>query len=281
MATLTITPIKTFISGETVTPAKLNELGQSTVALTAGTIVDADISASAAIDPSKLKGQGYVYVQTLYYTTAGASTFSKATYPWLRAIRAKCQGAGGGGGGCAATGAGANALGSAGGGGAYAEKWITDIAGLAASVTVTVGAGGSGGSAGNNAGSAGGNSSFGTACVGNGGTGGNGGPAGTLSATFHYVGNPANGATGGTGDLVVGGGPGEPGYGVHEAIVKNGAGGYSFLGRGGFASTITGGNDGGAGAQGGGGSGGSNAESQSARAGGAGGGGVVILELFA
>lgn len=54
MATLTITPIKTFISGETVTPAKLNELGQSTVALTAGTIVDADISASAAIAASKL-----------------------------------------------------------------------------------------------------------------------------------------------------------------------------------------------------------------------------------
>jgi hypothetical protein len=56
MATLTITPIKTFISGETVTPAKLNELGQSTVALTAGTIVDADISASAAIAASKLAG---------------------------------------------------------------------------------------------------------------------------------------------------------------------------------------------------------------------------------
>lgn len=54
MATLTITPIKTFISGETVTPAKLNELSQSTVALTAGTIVDADVSASAAIALSKL-----------------------------------------------------------------------------------------------------------------------------------------------------------------------------------------------------------------------------------
>jgi hypothetical protein len=54
MATLTITPIKTFTSGETVTPAKLNELSQSTVALTAGTIVDADVSASAAIAPSKL-----------------------------------------------------------------------------------------------------------------------------------------------------------------------------------------------------------------------------------
>jgi hypothetical protein len=48
MATLTITPIKTFVSGETVTPAKLNELSQSTVALTAGSIVAADIASSAA-----------------------------------------------------------------------------------------------------------------------------------------------------------------------------------------------------------------------------------------
>jgi hypothetical protein len=54
MANLTITPIKTFISGETVTPSKLNELSQSTVALTAGSIVDADVSASAAIAGSKL-----------------------------------------------------------------------------------------------------------------------------------------------------------------------------------------------------------------------------------
>ena len=47
MATLNLTPIKTFISGETVTPAKLNELSQSTVALTAGSIVAADIAADA------------------------------------------------------------------------------------------------------------------------------------------------------------------------------------------------------------------------------------------
>ena len=54
MADINLTPIKTFVSGETVTPAKLNALGQSTVALTAGTIVDADVSASAAIALSKL-----------------------------------------------------------------------------------------------------------------------------------------------------------------------------------------------------------------------------------
>ena len=54
MATLTTTPIKVFVSGETVTPTKLNELSQSTVALTAGSIVDADVSASAGIAASKL-----------------------------------------------------------------------------------------------------------------------------------------------------------------------------------------------------------------------------------
>ena len=47
MATLTTTPIKVFVSGETVTPTKLNELSQPTVALTAGTIVAADIAADA------------------------------------------------------------------------------------------------------------------------------------------------------------------------------------------------------------------------------------------
>lgn len=47
MATITVTPIKTFVSGETVTPAKLNQLSQSTVALTAATIVAADIASNA------------------------------------------------------------------------------------------------------------------------------------------------------------------------------------------------------------------------------------------
>ncbi len=53
MATITVTPLKSFISGETVTPAELNKLGQSTVALTAGTIVAADI-ANATVTAAKL-----------------------------------------------------------------------------------------------------------------------------------------------------------------------------------------------------------------------------------
>ena len=47
MATLTVTPTQTFVSGNTVTPATLNQLAQSTVALTAGTIVAADIASDA------------------------------------------------------------------------------------------------------------------------------------------------------------------------------------------------------------------------------------------
>jgi hypothetical protein len=53
MATITNTPIKVFISGETVTPSKLNELSQSTVALTAGSIVATDI-ASDAVTTAKI-----------------------------------------------------------------------------------------------------------------------------------------------------------------------------------------------------------------------------------
>ena len=58
MATLTVTPIRTFTSGETVTPTKLNELSQPTVAIS--NIVNADISASAAIAKSKLALTGEI-----------------------------------------------------------------------------------------------------------------------------------------------------------------------------------------------------------------------------
>jgi hypothetical protein len=56
MATLTITPIKTFVSGETVLPATLNQLAQSTVALTAETIVAADIASDAVTTAKILDG---------------------------------------------------------------------------------------------------------------------------------------------------------------------------------------------------------------------------------
>ena len=53
MATITVTPTQTFVSGNTVTPATLNQLAQSTVALTAGSIVAADI-ASDAVTTAKI-----------------------------------------------------------------------------------------------------------------------------------------------------------------------------------------------------------------------------------
>ena len=53
MATLTVTPIRTFTSGETVTPTKLNELSQPNVALTAASIVEADL-ANGAVTTAKI-----------------------------------------------------------------------------------------------------------------------------------------------------------------------------------------------------------------------------------
>ena len=119
---------------------------------------------------------GYRYHSTVYFTSSG--TFTKASYPWLRAVRVKVQGAGGGGGsGARTSGSFGNNHGAAGGAGGYAERFITDIAGLAASETVTVGSGGAAGANPNtsdvhNVGSNGGNSSaFGL--TGTGGQGGN------------------------------------------------------------------------------------------------------------
>jgi hypothetical protein len=90
MATITVTPIKAFVSGETVTPTKLNELSQSTVALTAATIVDADVSATAAIALSKLATGALptaitVSSSNMVTTTAQALLPAGAVMPFARA----------------------------------------------------------------------------------------------------------------------------------------------------------------------------------------------------
>jgi len=54
MATITVTPGQTFASGDTVTSTKLNNLGSPVASLSSATIVNADVSASAAIAHSKL-----------------------------------------------------------------------------------------------------------------------------------------------------------------------------------------------------------------------------------
>jgi hypothetical protein len=213
--------------------------------------------------------------QILYFTSSG--TFTKATYPWLNAIRVRVQGAGGGSGGCSATGSGAVSNSASGGGGAYAESFITDIAGLSTSVTVTVGAGGAGGAAGANIGSTGGTSSFGALVSANGGFGGEGSGA-FANAVF----NGAGGGVTATGSLIIRGGNSSFSEGI-PTLVRIGAPGSSFLGNsrqavvsfGAYASEN--GHLYGSGALGAG-----NTQNQGVnRAGAAGGNGIVIVELYA
>jgi hypothetical protein len=220
---------------------------------------------------------GYRYVQTVYFTANG--TFTKATYPWLRAIRVKAVGAGGGGGGVGATGAGEFVASGGGGGGGYAEKFIDNIAGLSASETVTVGSGGAGGAAGINNGTAGGNSSFGAAVQGNGGAGG----SGATPQTFWITTVGGAGGGGSVGDLIINGGYGGTSNPVNTNGGYAGRGGPSVLGmisqeRAAWQSSAAGitGN-----LYGGGGSGAASGASNTAKAGGAGAAGIVIVELYA
>jgi hypothetical protein len=204
---------------------------------------------------------GFRLVETLYFTSN--NTFTKATYPWLRAVHVTAQGAGGGGGGSGQTG-----NGGGGGGGAYCEKFIL-ASSLASSETVTVGAGGSGGTAGNNAGGNGGASSFGSFLTAGGGLGGN-----ATNGTFVAV---TGGAASG-GDININGGNATPR--INANTTANSQGGNSILG---FAASITPASadiNGGAGSgYGGGGSGGRFATFNTT--GGAGAPGVIILKLYA
>jgi hypothetical protein len=222
---------------------------------------------------------GYVYVDTVYFTSSG--TFTKATYPWLRAIRVKCVGGGGGGGGAQSATPGTNiSAGSGGGGGAYAESFITDIAGLAASVTVTRGAGGAGGF-GTASGSNGTDSVFGTNVEADAGSGGGGGAANSgVSLTFSAAGS--GGAAGSsTGDLKFSGADGVPGAaGVSGNYALGGLGGSTALSGASRYSGATSANGQDGKLYGGGGSGAQNRTSGSTT-GGSGADGIVIVELYA
>jgi hypothetical protein len=217
---------------------------------------------------------GYQYLTTVAYDSSG--TFTKASYPGLRAVKFRCQGGGGAGGGAAAAGSGSATGGGGGQGGNYAEKFVLASA-LASSVTITRGAGGTGvtGAAGGD----GGTSSAGTHCVAGGGTGGSINSSTTL-ITFAISGTPN---TTGTGDLVI---PGSAGgfatlYGAGDAACS-GAGGNSNWGAGSRPVNPAAGADGTAGAlYGGGGSGAANTNSQgSTRIGGAGAAGRVLVDLY-
>lgn len=218
--------------------------------------------------------KGYQYWQTVSFTSSGS--FTKASYPGLRAVRIRCQGGGGAGGGAAVTGAGSASSGGGGQGGVYAEAWILASA-LSASETVTRGAGGTGvsGGTGNN----GGTSSFGAHCSASGGAGGQ-----TNSSTSTW--NTPISATPvitGTGDLII---PGEPGtFGLTNGTADfalSGAGGSSVWGIGGRPVQSATGAAGFAGdGYGGGGGGGGNSNSQAGTvAGGAGTAGRILVDLY-
>jgi len=235
---------------------------------------------------------GYQYVRTLYITSNAtfekgfalklANPSSNEATPWLRAIRVRLVGGGGGGGGCATTSASQVAFGGTGGCGGYAESFITDISGLSASVTVTVGSGGTGGSAGANAGGTGGATSFGSAVAANGGLAVFGG-FGAAATPPHFV-PGSNGNFGTAGQVILSGGAGRFSIGtsVNEILI-GGSGSSGIGGNTGGRTLFQTGNAGATGANyGGGGTGGANCLSQgTARAGGAGAPGIVIVELYA
>jgi hypothetical protein len=215
------------------------------------------------------------------FDTTGTTNFSKADYPWLRAVRVRVQGGGGGGGGCGGTGASTRSAAVPGGGGGYAESFITDLSTIADPIVVTVGAGGAAGAAGPNNGTSGGTSSFGTLLVAGGGTNGLGvGPISTLTTL-----SPRSGGTATAGQILIPGGSSgsgiinEPGGFSHsgpagESVLGTAAGGRWIHGTGSSA----GGDSGGFGAGGGSPALGNSVVDQPGRAGGP---GIVILELYA
>ena len=247
-----------------------------------GGLADVDASGQASGDVLGFNGSVWGPVpgtfglrQVLTFTADGS--FTKASYPWLRAVRAKVQAGGGGGGGSA--GGSGEACAGGGGGGGYAES-LVDVDALGASETVTVGAGGAGGAAGNNGGGAGGASSFGAHVSAGPGQGGSGSESATGNASTGG-GAPGGGsvgqvkqwgARGGAGIVADGSNlatrnnhGGQPGSGAPGRIVHGASGGAQIEGE-------PGPNPGG---------GGSGARSRvSDRAGGDGAPGIVIVELY-
>jgi hypothetical protein len=135
---------------------------QAVAPSTSGNVLTSNGSSWASAAPPVSSGALIGYN---VYTTTGANTYTKATNnPSFVIVEVQA-----GGGGCAATGTNANSSTSGGGGGAYGRKKILASA-LAASVTVTVGAGGV-------LNATGGTSSFGSfvSCTGGAGSGTAGG----------------------------------------------------------------------------------------------------------
>jgi hypothetical protein len=205
-----------------------------------------------------------------YRTSSG--TYTKATNNPTYII-VEVIGGGGGGGGCAATGGSTYAVAGGGGGGGYSRRYILASA-LAASETVTVGAGATAATAGNNNGNNGGTSSFGAFCSATGGVGGRGSSASlTPSENIGGVSGVGSG-----GDLNVAGQDGGCGSRAADTSIAGGFGGGSFY----AGSTLQGSIFGNAPGKdgyfpGGGGSGAFSNTVDAARPGSLGGGGLVII----
>lgn len=261
------------VSAATVTASAYGAISASSVTTSGDVIVNGELTS-----------RGYRLAERFIYKSSPAN-FTKATYPWLRAIRVVCVGGGGGGGGAATTGASQNAIGCCGSGAATAETFITDIAGLGASIAIVVGAGGAGGAAGNNSGVDGGDSSFGSLCVAAGGAAGTGSAATGIGT--YGGGINAKTAASSTGDIIyLGTGSGIRQYLYAGFVTRPYFGGSSVSPGHRAGQVVTSAGFGGtapdADSYGVGGGGGINAQNQgTARTGSAGSDGLVIVELYA
>lgn len=230
------------------------------------------------IDSSGVPASG-AQKQIVTFTASG--TFTKASYPWATNAKITVVGGGGAGGGAEGTGLNDMSGGSGGGAGGTAIVQVT-TASLAASETVTIGAGGAGVSAAN--GGNGATTSFGTIAV---ATGGNGGLFGLdIGANRTYDGG--SGGIGTTGTLLMAGSAGTPAIllaaSPNEPCIAGGGGLSSFGGSGRETtwnqSTASFGQNGEAGpVPGAGGGGAASFEVGTNRLGGDGADGIVVIEL--
>lgn len=268
-----------------VTPASLvSRLATTALAGLVRLATSAEAQAGTATDravtPAGLAsivgtGTGYRYGGAISATVA-SSTFTKSSYPGLRAVRVRCWGSGGAGGGAAAASAGQHTVGGGGGAGGYSESFILASA-LAATETITVPSGGTGvvGGAGND----GGDVSFGTLVIAKGGLGGE--TAGSNALATSAIGGKGGGN--GTGDIIGTGAPGTGGTG-DATLAISGVGGSGYWGGGGQAVYTPSGSGSNAGNNGTGwGAGGGGAAVNAggtAKAGGVGTRGMCLVELY-
>ena len=272
-------------------PAIIRALGDAADATvfaqgTAVTALDGRVSAVEG-DVTDLQA-GFRFAGTVYFTSSGP--FVKADPLGtgdigLRAIRVTVVGGGGGGGGVGSTAGGNASAANGGNGGGAAVAFVTDIAGLASSVTVTIGGGGAGAVAGASTGDGGGESSFGSLCVATGGGGGRTGVIATFARQNARNAEPLGVGT--AGDLLLTGSAGFTGFivglGARAQLGGNGAaaallGGNSVSGGNPFADAVENGSA--AVSVGSGGSGAAANNTATTGNGGAGANGIVIIDCF-